>query len=214
MNSIACDIVLLPSKDLAEKAIDASQKLQKHGSLFTLEDGKFYPHMSLYMFQLNTEDISKVEKELKRIAGNSVVAKLSTTRYYLGEGFGVGYIDPEYAVTPDLRKLQDDVVEAINPIRTGMREKDKAKMSDATGVKLENFRNFGYPAIGELFRPHMTLTRLDGHKPEVLNKLPDVNEFNGTFDRIGLFEMGDNGTCAKKLLELQLIPYTIELTNS
>lgn len=214
MSSIPCDIVLLPEKALADKAISASNQLQELGSLFLLEDGKCFPHMSLYMFQLDTDDIPKVEKELKRIAAGSVVVKVGATRYCLGEGFGIGYIDPEYAVTPELRKLQDDVVRAINPIRAGMRQKDIAKMQDAEGIKLDNFKKYGYPAIGELFRPHMTLARLDAHKPEALDVLPDVSEFNGTFDRIGLFEMGDNGTCVKKLLEIPLIPYTIELTNS
>ena len=94
----------------------------------------------------------------------------------------------------------------INPLKAGMRESDIAKMQDAKAIKLENLQKFGYPAIGELFRPHMTLTRLKEHNPKVLNLLPkDISTFNGTFDRVGLFEMGSNGTCVRKIAEFKLL---------
>lgn len=204
-NSLPCDLVLLPSTELASKAIEASKATEQFESFFTLEDGKFYPHMSLYMFQLNEPDISKIEEVLAGIAEDTNVISATATAYRLGEGFGVGYVDPEYKVTDELRALQNKVVEAVNPIRAGMRESDIAKMQDAKGVKLENLQKYGYPAIGELFRPHITLTRLKKHNPGVLEFLPkDISTFNGVFDRIGLFEMGSNGTCIRKIAEYEL----------
>lgn len=201
MSSISCDIVLLPEEPLAEKAISASKKLAQFGGLFLLEDGKRYPHMSLYMFEINTDNIAKVEDALRQIAGRFSVVKAKADKYNLGQGYSIGYIDPEYAASDELHAIQDAVVEAVNPIRTGMRNKDVAKMEDATGVQLQNFQKYGYPSIGELFRPHITLTRFDDYKPEALEVLPDISEFNGNFDRLGLFEMGDNGTCVRKILE-------------
>lgn len=204
MSSLPCDVVLLPSPELAAKAIDASKLLEEFDSLFTLKDGEFYAHMSLYMFQLDEESIGAVKEVLVEIARNANSITATATIYRLGEGFGIGYIDPEYEVTDELSSVQEKVVSAINPIRAGMREKDVAKMQDATGLKLENLQKYGYPAIGELFRPHITLTRLKDHKPEALNALPDINQFSGVFDRIGLFEMGDNGTCIRKIAEYRL----------
>lgn len=204
-NSLPCDVVLLPSTELATKAIEASKATGQLESFFTLEDGKFYPHMSLYMFQLNEPDISKIEEVLAGIAKDTSVITATATTYRLGEGFGVGYVDPEYEVTDELSALQNKVVQAINPIRAGMRKSDVAKMRDATGVKLENLQKYGYPAIGELFRPHITLTRLKEHNPTVLELLPqDISTFNGVFDRLGLFEMGSNGTCIRKIAEFEL----------
>lgn len=204
MGSIPCDIVLLPDSELAQKAIAASRKLTLHDSLFTLELGKFFPHMSLYMFQLNTDDTSTIEDLLRNIADSNHVISATAVRYYQGTGFGVGYIDSEYEATQELRALQSEVVEAINPVRAGMREKDVAKMRDATGLKLENLQKYGYPSIGDLFRPHVTLSRLKSHKPEVLDVLPDISIFKGVFDRLGLFEMGDNGTCIRTIGEYPL----------
>jgi len=205
MSSLPCDIVLLPTLELENKAIQASNATSKYDSFFTLEIGRFYPHMSIYMFQLNDSDISKVEEVLAKIAkGTGVINALATT-YSLGTGFGAGYVDPEYEVTEELSNLQNKVVEAVNPIRAGMRESDVRKMQDAEGSKLENLKKYGYPAIGDLFRPHITLTRLKEYNPRVLELLPqDVSTFSGEFDRLGLFEMGENGTCIRKIAEFSL----------
>lgn len=204
MSTIPCDLVLLPNSDLTNKAISVSNTLSKFGSLFTLKIGKYYPHMSLYMFQLDVDDITKVEAIMQEIATSTSAIQAKATKYSLGQGFGVGYVDPEYLLTDELAQIQDRVVAAINPVRAGMRESDINKMQDATGIKLENLQKYGYPTIGELFRPHVTLTRLNGHKPEVLDVLPDIQEFSGTFDRIGLFEMGANGTCIRQIVEVPL----------
>lgn len=189
--------MLLPNDSLAQKAIAASKLFVSHEPFFTLEINKLYPHMSLYVFQLNTEDILKVEKALQGIAAESHAIDARATKYSLGEGRAVGYVDPEYEVTDELRTLQTNVIDALNPLRAGMRDSDVAKMQDATGLKLENLQMYGYPAIGDLFRPHITLTRLKGYKPEVLDLLPSIDAFSGNFDKLGLFEMGDNGTCIR-----------------
>lgn len=205
MSSLPCDIVLLPSAELADKAIEASKATKQYDSYFTLEDGKFYPHMSLYMFQLNETDVSSVEEILAKIANDTKAVSATATTYRLGEGFGIGYVDPEYEVTEELSGLQSRVIEAVNPVRAGMRESDVRKMQDAEGLKLENLQKYGYPAIGDLFRPHITLTRLKEHNPKVLELLPqDVSTFSGVFDRLGLFEMGENGTCIRKIAEFPL----------
>lgn len=205
MNSLPCDVVLLPSADLASKAIEASTATKQYDSFFTLEDGSFYAHMSLYMFQLNETDVSRVEEVLAKIAKDTNAISAKATSYRLGEGFGVGYVDPEYEVTEELSGLQSRVIEAVNPILAGMRESDVRKMQDAEGLKLENLKRYGYPAVGDLFRPHITLTRLKEHNPKVLDLLPqDISTFSGVFDRLGLFEMGDNGTCIRKIAEFKL----------
>lgn len=204
--SIPCDLVLLPSKELADKAIEVSGVISQHyDSFFTLKYGEFYPHMSLYMFQLDGADIPRIEEVLTQVANATKAIRATATNYSLGPGFRVGYVDPEYEASNELKTLQDKVVDTVNPIRAGMRESDIAKMQDATGIKLENLEKYGYPAIGELFRPHVTLTRLKEHVPEVLELLPeDIATFSGLFDRIGLFEMGVNGTCVREIATREL----------
>ena len=204
MNSIPCDIVLLPDDRLADKAISASRLLSDRDPLFTLKMGEFYPHMSLYMFQLDVDKIPRVEEVLGKVSAEHSHIDAQAARYSIGQGHALGYIDPEYEVTDQLCVIQMDVIKVINPLRAGMRESDIAKMHDARGIKLTNLQDYGYPAVGELFRPHITLTRLKEYIPEVLDVLPDINDFSGTFTKIGLFEMGSNGTCIRKISEFDL----------
>lgn len=200
MNSIPCNIVLLPNTDIAQKAIVASRQLATLGSLFTLKDGEYFPHASLYMTQLRVADLETVKELLSAIAAQLSPLALTATRYYQAKGF----IDAEYKRTATLDDLKMKVVEAINPIRDGMREKDKVRMQTATGKARENFEKYGYPNIGELFRPHITLTRFAETEPKDALELPPIETFNGQFTKLGLFEMGDNGTCVRKIAEFEL----------
>lgn len=200
MTSIPCDIVILPTDGIAKKAIDLSKQLEQHGTLFTLEDGAYFPHASLYMTQLRVVDLDKVSSILTDIAASTPQLDLVATRYDHAEG----YIDAEYARTEVLDSLQMTVVEAINPIRDGMREKDKARTLTTTGKARENLEKYGYLSIGELFRPHVTLTRFADGQPIDADMLPEPNKFSGRFVKLGLFEMGNNGTCIRKIAEFSM----------
>lgn len=200
MASIPCDIAILPSDELARRAIAMSVELQKFNTLFQLSATGPFPHTSLYMTQLKVEDLEKVKTILAAIAANTPQLSLTVTRYDQADG----YIDADYARTESLDHLQMAVVEAINPIRDGMREKDKVRMLTTTGKVRENLEKYGYRGVGELFRPHMTFTRFAGGQPIDTNTLPSPSEFSGQFTKFGLFEMGDNGTCVRKIAEFAL----------
>ena len=51
----------------------------------------------------------------------------------------------------------------------------------------------------------MTLSRLKEHKPEVLDLLPAISGFDGKFVKLGLFEMGSNGTCVRMITTVELL---------
>jgi hypothetical protein len=96
------------------------------------------------------------------------------------------------------------VLDALNPVRDGMREKDKTRMMEATGVVRQNLEQYGYRGIGDLFRPHITLSRLEIENDDSLESLGNLTAYDGVFPKIGLFEMGDNGTCVRKIAEFKL----------
>lgn len=194
--SLACDIVLLPSADLAQKAIAASKQLEPSGTLFTLSNQGPFPHISLYMTQLKSTDIEDASRRLAAVAASMQAFDLIAESYFQE----AGYIDPSYAKTPALENLQMQVIDAINPIRDGMREKDKARLLTAEGVARSNLEQYGYRGVGELFRPHMTLTRFASDDPIDVSILPPVGLFSGQFASLALCEMGNNGTCVRKIV--------------
>lgn len=82
MDSLPCDVVLLPSDELAENAIKASVLLEPYGNLFTLELGKYFPHASLFMLQLRQTDIAQVQELLGDIAKEFRSLQLKAERFY------------------------------------------------------------------------------------------------------------------------------------
>lgn len=200
MESKPCNVVLLPSKSLADKAIEISATMRSDETLFTLKDGSFYPHLSLYMLELRVGDYQKVQEALQSISATQSLQDLIAIKY----DQKMGYLDAEYAVTTGLLKLQDLIIDVLNPVRNGLREKDKLRMVQADGIKREYFEKYGYPNVKELFRPHVTLTRFNHENLFDTTTLPEVSAFSGKFDRLGFFESGDNGTCVRLLSSYNL----------
>ena len=203
--TIPCDIVLLPSEEQASLAVEASQALSPQGTLFTLDNQNFYAHASVYMFQMDLSNQDECIAALKEITEKTNIQQLEQDGYfYQDSGFGKGYVDVAYQRNSEVDALQEQVVTVFNTLRAGMRESDKNKMVDATGLKLENLQKYGYPAIGELLRPHITLTKFPVEIEPELSALPSSTVFSGEFTRLGLFEMGPNGTCIRKIAEFDL----------
>ena len=203
--TIPCDIVLLPDEEQSKLAIETSQFLSQQGTLFALDNQNFYAHASLYMFQMSIDNQDECIAALQRIAEENKIQQLEQDGYFYQEsGFGKGYVDVAFTRNGEADSLQKRVMDTFNVLRAGMRESDKQKIAVATGLKLENLQKYGYPAIGELFRPHMTLTKFPVEIEPDLTVLPTPTNFSGKFTKIGLFEMGTNGTCIRKIAEFGL----------
>lgn len=200
MKSIPCDIVLLPEASLNDLAIAASQRLLDFNGLLTLNNTGCYAHTSLYMLQLDGDILPKVNEILARIARSFAPIHLEAYRFDSGRG----YIDAEYRRNQLIDDLQEQILQALNPLRAGMREKDKAYMEYATGDVLKNLQKYGYENVGKLFRPHLTLTRLKEDNESALEVLEEVESFSGLFPRLGIFEMGDHGTSIRKIATFNL----------
>lgn len=194
------DVVLLPEPALASKAIETSQSLGQLGAYFTLKLGEYFPHTSLYMLQLDDQGLERAKHIVERVASSTRRLTLEAQGYMFGEG----YVGVDYLRTADTDNLQAQVIETLNPLRDGMFEADRQRMEAAAGVELENYQKYGYKHVGELFRPHITLSRLVKPQPDVVEFLPDYSQFNGTFDRLGIYEMSDHGTCVRKVVEFTL----------
>ncbi len=136
MQSLPCDIVLLPDPSLSHEAVVKSRELAQYGSLFVL-GGSIYPHLSLYMTQLKVEDLTKVNDILGSIARVYAAVMLTADQYYQKDG----YVDASYMKVPEVTSLQAAVVNALNPVRDGLREKDKIRMSESEGIALQNLQN-------------------------------------------------------------------------
>lgn len=200
-SSLAYDVAILPSDELAGKAIALSKQLaSRYHTFFQLElDGPF-PHASLYMTQLRAEDLDEVQEVLARIAASTPSFNLTATGYHQSRG----YVDASYERINVLDQLQLAVVEVINPLRDGMPHGEKKHLEDATGPLRDTLQKYGYRGVGEFFRPHLTLARFTEYAPIDVSDLPDPATFGGAFTKLGLFEIGRHGACVRKIAEFEL----------
>jgi hypothetical protein len=197
MKSKAYNIVLIPELSLIKKSIRLSKKLELLDSHFTLDNKTFFPHVSLYMTQLNELGLEKSMEALSVIAKDNNSIEVTSKGYrYIDE-----YIDVQHIRTKELIFLQKEVLKSINPIREGLRDKDKLRLKNATGEIRSNLLEYGYRSVGNLFYPHITFTRFKNDEKQSIESFPLKETFNGKLLAIGIFEMGDNGTCVKKIGE-------------
>jgi hypothetical protein len=199
-NPLNYNIALIPDADIITSAVAASKKLERYGGTFILDEATYYTHLSLYMTTLKPTELDHVGELLATIAAQTRTAHSVAIHYSQVDG----YVDAEYVRSPQLIALQERVITAINPIREPLNDKEMRKLQRAKGVMRTNMEQFGYPRVGELFRPHVTLTRLPGMTTVEARTLPDPGAFSGQFVGIGLFARGEHGACIEKLAEWPL----------
>ncbi len=105
MSSTLYDVVILPNADIAEKTINASESLKNLDCYFTLQKGKYFPHISLYMLQIKETDLDKARAMLSQIAADTNRLSLQTASYR--QSFG--YIEVGYQKNDQLTDLQQQL---------------------------------------------------------------------------------------------------------
>lgn len=195
------NVALVPEKELFEKAIEASRLFAPFGTKFVLGETAIIPHLSLYMVELESDALEAALSSLETIAKRTSAYQLTATKYNVYRG----YIDVEYKKTAALSQLQFAVVDSLNSLRV-LYDKNTDSIAGNTDLETQNELNYGYGLIGDLFRPHLTFTRLQSEEEIALQQLLGaVEQFSGTFLKLGLFKKGDSGTCVQKVYDTQLI---------
>src|SRR5262249_51828956 len=143
------------------------------------------------------------------IAKDTAPVQLAARRYL--QDLEHGMIEVAYTTTQPVTRLQERLLAALAPLRRRLRQRDPVGhdlptwLPTTTGETRRNLEEYGYDEIGGLFRPHITFTRFVQRDLVVdLAELPPFGEFDAAFTRLGLFEMGDHGTCTRSLVELEL----------
>ena len=198
MKSQSFNIVIYPSADVSQEAVTVSKKLEKNGGLFVLNGKNYFPHITIYMTEFPVKNIPKIRKTLREFAAKTKPFHVTSLKYRQSKE---GYIDVEYRKSKEMKNLQKKIVSLLNPWREGLlRPKDRARMSEVSKTQQRNIMRYGYRCVGAEFFPHLTFTKLKKFDKSALVKIEKLN-FSFEIERIGLFYLGDYGTC-RKLIEV------------
>ncbi|HEY0010565.1 MAG TPA: DUF1045 domain-containing protein, partial [Candidatus Paceibacterota bacterium] len=151
------------------------------------------PHLSLYMLQLKADGLAEAVERLSLIAARTPQVTALAGHYH----YSHDYLAIEYAKSDALIAVQEEVISALNPLRNGLRENDTVRLATVRGEERSNILEYGYRSVGSLFKPHLTFTRFMGDQKTILDSLPPKETFNGAYDALGIYEMGEHGTCMR-----------------
>jgi 2'-5' RNA ligase superfamily len=206
---IAIDIALEPDATMIQHAMAANARLRTSFSKGFALDATHHPHVTMLQQFVRTEDLDKVFA-----AAQAVFAKekpkawvLKAFKYYYipSPPFGLGGIVVE--PTPDLHRLQDALIKAIEPftVKTGT---PAAFFSEDGGRDIqedliEYVANFTKIAADEKFNPHVTIgVAMETYLKEMLAE--PFASFTFSPAAASVYQLGTFGTARKELKALTL----------
>jgi 2'-5' RNA ligase len=190
MAEIAVDVVLLPSEEMADKAIAANKELLKQCSdNIVLDKESCLPHISLAMGCIDEIDIDEIDTILRTIAKGTSLGQLSavcihTETNRAGEKVSVLEIEKTQA----LQSLHEEVMKRLSlyfsyDVRADM-VLSSAQTSQST---LDWIKNYPEKSSFEKFYPHITI----GYGE--INNFSFPRKFN--VSKLALCHLGNHCTC-------------------
>jgi 2'-5' RNA ligase len=194
MVKIAVDVVLLPSEEVTNQAIEANKGLLKqYADRIILDKENCLPHISLAMGCINERDISNIERILQSIAekynpGRLSVAGINTTINSLGEKVS-GFIVKK---TEKLLSLHKEVMLRMTPYFSYDVAAEMVLSPPKAGEStLLWIKNYPEKSAFDNFFPHITI----GYGQ--IDDFSFTAEF--TASKLALCHLGNHCTCRKVL---------------
>ena len=176
-------IALEPDKNLIQRVLSQKDEVLKLvGEQKYLSDP---PHFTLIVFTSDKEAelkivLEEMSKKIKKI--NITLEKLHI--FYddiLTGGHSITYLISEEN-TKLLKKIQKEVVEAINPFNS--REfivEGSEKFKKMSEIEKKNVREYGFPFIGDIWIPHVTIASIEKDKFSPVFDMISKNKIVGNF---------------------------------
>jgi hypothetical protein len=205
----AIDVLLDPDATMIRHAAANNARLLKVFPKGFALDAAHHPHVSMIQRFVRTADLAKVYAAAGPVIAraNVTAIKLEAFKYYYIPGGDIGVAGIVAHATPDLLKLQSDLIAAVAPfeVKTG----DSAAFVTTPDDPVIDPQLIAYVstfvpnASGAHFNPHVTT----GVAPRTyLDKMLAEPFKPFTFSPAGaaVYHLGQFGTAAKKLHEISL----------
>jgi len=205
----AIDILLQPDATMLKHSATNNARLLKVFPKGFPLDAAHTPHITMLQCFVRTADLDKVYAAQEKVlaAANVNAMKLEANRFYYAPGGAIGVAGICAKPTPDILKLQADIIAAAKPfmVNAGPIGAFTAPHGDpAMDAALIDYVSTFVPKMsGENFNPHVST----GVAPkEYLDRMLAEPFEKFTFSPAGaaVYQLGPFGTAAKKLKEWDL----------
>ena len=207
----AIDILLEPDATMLQHSADNNARLLKVFPKGFALDAAHTPHITMLQCFVRTADLKRVYAAAGKVLtrANVTALKLEAFKYYYAPGGAVGVAGICAKPTPEILKLQADIIAAVKPFlaETGPIGAFTAPHDDAAidAALIGYVATFVPKMSGENYNPHVsTGVAPTGYLDEMLAEPFE----NFTFSPAGaaMYQLGPFGTAAKKLKQLNLKP--------
>jgi hypothetical protein len=204
MKSGPFDIVIVPPRNINGQAIELSHSLAAWDTYFTLDEAGPFPHISLYQTEFPLDNLEAVKSKLLLYSKHKKSFNIQPVEgTYRKED--KDFVEVQYEPSKELYKLHTEIRELLNPLRNGlMRARDKERLNQVSEIQRENLENWGYRLTGSEFRPHLSLTRLKNPDAMSVSNIQQ-KDFNFNVGQIGIYDLGEHGTCIRKVATYDLL---------
>jgi len=199
MAEIAVDVVLLPSEEMADKAIAANKELLKQcADKIVLDKESCLPHISLAMGCIDERDIADIEKVLQTIAKQCSLGQLSAIGIHTGTNSATEQVSVlQIERTEALQSLHEEVMRRLAPYFNYDVTVDMVLSPPmASESTLLWIKNYPEKSSFEKFFPHITI----GYG--------EINDYSFPIEfavsKLALCHLGNHCTCRKILASVKL----------
>ena len=201
-NSVLCNLAIIPPLEVRDQIIDLSQRLATEDAAFALDGLTRFPHLTVYMARFDPDHVISAVEAIERALRNQPSFELISTGYFYTDG---DYAEVSYAKSPALMELQARITGAAQAFRL---QSDKPPYEDYTGPFSEeqrsNVANTGYDLAGELYRPHITITKYREPHPEMLSAL-EAGDYSFPVTNLGWFYADEYGACTELIRQFSVV---------
>lgn len=197
-HSTLINICIIPSEPVGQACIELSKTFDDATTTFVLGSGKF-AHMTLYMARFADESIAEIVAEVAATLQAAKPFNCQQSGYFLTSG---NYVEVSYRKTSELMALHQALMSnvagyRINPGNPYLEN----YFAPYTTDQRSNAEKTGYDLAGDLYRPHISLTRYkEGMAPAEMPTLPARNlSFETT--KIAIYKADDNGSIYELIQE-------------
>jgi hypothetical protein len=210
-NSVtAIDILLEPDVTMLKHAEANNARLLKvYPKGFAL-DATHRPHITMLQCFVRTADLDKVYAAEEKVFAGVKAIKLDAFKlYYMPAGGALGVAGICAKPTPQLLKLQEDIIAAAKPfmLKTGPIGAFTAGHDDRAidAAMIEYVSTFEQKGAGEHFNPHVSTGNAPTAYLDRMLKEP-FEPFTFSLAGAAVYQLGPFGTAANKLKEWDLKP--------
>lgn len=176
--------------------LDMSGRLADRGGMFVVDNADRHAHLTLYMARFQHKAVRDLSSLIKKLMVDLEPIRLEQDGYFVTPG---SYYEVSYRRARQVLAAHELITAAVRSLR---HSEDPPVVEDYYGPysagQRANVRWCGYDLAGELFRPHITITRFPARPA---GELPVAGvDLSFTATTIGIFR-ADHLGAARELIQ-------------